>query len=276
MPSLVKNVFRRSSGISRRRCSTGLSTSRRSSGRLLKACICRVTIACFSGGRLLNVFHIWFSRARCRRGQLVEAIQALPEVFLLLRRQFFENLLALLRRHRHQALHRIAGVAQALCAAAFRVPRGSAAGDLAPRRPKSLRGGGGALCALAGLGSAALWAHIATAAVSSRTPNNLGVAFHRLKFRAGRLRAHVLAELDQDLHGIQRMLHLFRLHRIHLGHLGPRPCDGAGETWGVPGSPGHHQQARHRRGRQTAPERRPGGTGEAADPTRKPRVSIRR
>jgi len=44
------------------------------------------------------------------RRQFVVPVQALPEIGLLLRRQSFEHLLALLRRHGHQALHRIAGV----------------------------------------------------------------------------------------------------------------------------------------------------------------------
>src|ERR1035438_7727054 len=67
---LFSSSSRLSAGIRRKRCSTGFRSSRRASGKLLNACICRVTMACFSGGRLLNVFHIWFSRARSAAGSL--------------------------------------------------------------------------------------------------------------------------------------------------------------------------------------------------------------
>src|ERR1019366_3164618 len=125
----------------------------------------------------------------------------------------------------------------------------AAGGFTAPPGRATLRGGGGAL---AGLGPA-FWAHIPTAAISSATATAWQLCLIGLELRVRAIRAHVMAELAQHIHRVQRPLHLFRLHRFHLRQIVGRQH---GRNRGpLQHDPRHHQQANHSRGGQTAPQR---------------------
>src|ERR1039458_6911884 len=192
--SLFSRAFRLSSGMMRRRWSIGLRSSRRDSGRLLKACICRVTMACFSGERLLNVLHIWLRRARSAAGNLSKRSRRWRRLACCWGGSFSRTCS---RFSGGMAIRRstgLPGLANFGAPPALGASGDLAAGDFgaAPGRT-SLRGGGGGL---AGLGPA-VWAHIPTAAISSAIPTAWQRRFIRLELRVRAIRTDVPAELVQ-------------------------------------------------------------------------------